>query len=174
MTRRSIACLAGILAISSSACVDLTELLPPYKQSPRDIDYIERVKAQPLDFQVAASEDAVAWKRARDILTKLGPDIGGCRELRVSTAAVLEMSPGKTRYAGGCKDGEGFAYKIVREPHDNVVDYSISYCTWIWNYGGARDDSKRGDFSYDSKRYAQLMAYYIVSGKKRLGAIWHD
>lgn len=161
----------------SGACVDLTELLPShsYRPSPQDIEYIESVKAQPLEFQVAVSEDAAAWKRAHDILIKLGPDIGGRRALLISTATILEMSPPKRDdgSVGKCKDGEGFAYRIVRAPHDGAVDYSVSYCAWTSSIG-IHDDSAVGEFSYDSKGYARLIAYYIVSGVKRLEAIWHD
>jgi hypothetical protein len=142
----------------------------PYKLKPQDVEYLEAVKAQSLTFQIPTSEDAVAWERAREILTKYGHRMGGRGKLRASTN-VMEMSASKAKYVIRCEENSDFAYRIVRESRESIVEYTVSYCAWISEIGPS-DDSERGKFSNNPKGYARFVAYYIVSGKKKKRAIW--
>lgn len=162
--------LAGILVLSVCCVEDFTwgdffgSLFGPKKAPPDYLDYLEQVKAQSFEFQIPASEDAKAWARAHDLLKFYGRKTAWCsRKLRVSTDDVLEIDPKKdfiSQY-----EGLGFLYRIIRVPQGNRTTYTVSYASH------SREYSKNYP---TAKAHAQILAYYIVSGKLYKRAILDD
>lgn len=119
--------------------------------------YLEHVKAQPLDFQIPASDDAAAWKRAHEILKKYGRDTFWCaRKFTISSDDVLEKGVDK-HYHGKFED-IGYLFRIVRGPAGNMTNYAVRFANTV----AAADWD--GDLP-PNKAHAQVIAYYISSGK---------
>jgi hypothetical protein len=149
--------LAGFFG--SSACIPLwwgeTDEGPePLIQDPAWVEYFEQVKAQPLAFQIPASKNAEAWTRAHDILKNYGRHTNWCpSKLRTSTSNVIEIDVQKTDAKFTFRD-VGYLFRIVRVPQEDTVNYTITYAPVA-----------DGVVYPNIRAHAQVIAYYIVSGK---------
>ena len=141
-----------------NACIPLwwgeSDEPEPLIQDPVWLEYFEQVKAQPLDFQIPPSEDAEAWTRAHDILKKYGRHKDWCSsKLRTSTPNVIEVGVQKWEARFTFKD-VGFLFRIVRAPREDTINYTITHAPVA-----------DGVIYPNIKAHAQVIAYYIVSGK---------
>jgi hypothetical protein len=160
--------LAGILVLSACAPLwwyehgeDSVEVTR-HVQGPDDLGYVGHVKAQPLDFQIPASKDAEAWARAREILKKYGRNQAWCsRKVRIPTDDVLEIGASKMQ-AWFFKD-VGFLFRIVRARRESTTDYTVSYAPLAEGSG----------VHLPIKAHAQVIAYYIVSGRF-MDEVWSE
>ncbi len=156
-------CLAGVLSLY--VCCEFGLIFgeegyggpkyePPPAPSPEYLEYLEHVKAQPLDFQIAASEDAGAWKRAHDILKKYSTKEWCPRKFRVSTVDVLEKDVAK--HSSYRFEDVGYLIRIVRVPAGGTTKYTVSYAPTV---------ELNGSHYPSIKAHAQVIAYYISSGE---------
>ncbi len=125
----------------------------PFIQDPAWLEYLEQVKAQPLDFEVSASEDASAWMRAQDILRKYGRHEDWCSsKLQASIPDIIEVDvqPG----AEYTFKAVGFLFRIARTRRDDAVNYTITYAP-----------VSTGTVYPNIRAHAQVIALYIVSGR---------
>lgn len=114
---------------------------------------LEQIKAQPLDFQIPASEDADAWKRAHLILDIFGNNTPWCsRERRAPMDNVIEVDPTKD-FTGWYQD-LGFLYRIVRTQHGEMTHYKVCYAPYTKDHSSSSLDKTR----------AKVIAYFIASG----------
>jgi hypothetical protein len=125
----------------------------PYIQDPAWLEYLEQVKAQPLDFQVPAGEDAAAWTRAQDILSRYGKHEDWCSsKLRSSIPDIIEVD-----VQSGAKftfKAVGFLFRIARTRRNGAVDYTIAHAPLTV-----------GTVYPNIRAHAQVIALYIVSGR---------
>ncbi len=152
-------CLAGTLLLGVCCLpedwdADLFRRKP--SQEPEYLDYLERVRSQPLDFRIPASDDAAAWRRAEYISKKFGKRLGGGRRLLASTDEVLEIAPWKYNFP--YYQETGYQYRIVRTPRGDMTDYVVSYSS-------PSPDRPGFDLSQENRARAGIIAYYIVSGR---------
>jgi hypothetical protein len=123
------------------------------------LDYIEHVKSQPLDFQIPADDDALAWKRAQYISKKYCNELGGSRKLRISTDDVIEIAPFEHDIPN-YQDAD-FLYRIVRAPRGDMTKYIVSYSSPSPDH----PNNKKISQAQVTEARAKIIAYYISVGK---------
>jgi hypothetical protein len=149
----AIVLIAGCLAEDWDAV--LFRRKPP--QEPEYLDYLERVRSQPLDFQILASDDAMAWSRAQYISKKYGRTLGGGRKLLTSSNDIIEIAPWKHNIP--YYQETGYLFRIVRAPRGDMTDYVVSYSSPSPDHPGFES------LSQENRACAGIIAYYIVSGR---------
>jgi hypothetical protein len=124
---------------------------------------MERVKAQPLEFQIPVREDAAAWARAHYIFKSKYGKLHGSHKFRISTDAILEIAVSKDSV--NLYEDVGFLYRVVREPGGDMTHYKLSYASYSKEFSS---------LSPLDSYHAQVIAYYIVSGKLDKRAKYED
>ena len=156
----SVAC---ILLLNACLPEDFFVIYHNPSQQPDYLDYMERVKAQPLEFQIPVREDAAAWARAHYIFKSRNGKLHGSHKFRISTDKILEIAVSKGSI--NIYEDVSFLYRVVRASGREMVNYKLSYASY----------SKEFSFLSPLERYhAKVIAYYIVSGKLDKRANYED
>ncbi len=112
--------------------------------SREDGDYLHAVRAQPLEFEVAAARADSVWERGRRFFT-----LYTLARLDLDSPAALESAPPVQG------DDRSFGYRILREDAGDMVRFSVECYTLELR---AQDDARLN---------GGILAYYMRSGKIR-------